>query len=304
MKRINNPEKYIRGIVEPGRQYYIGFGINDLTDLGKAHPDIKALVEGSRSQVVLTGKKGALRQNTVGKYVRKKPESKTSVWRHIEYYSNKWEKIISYDREFFIWEKELLHKFDLELSVARTPQKEIVLVFPVFTMVENEAHYMRAGAAMNMACALSNYHLMYDLNFEPIIPVTKFKDKALLPAGMTGKSVKEKLQVILENLASEADFESSGNSYRFAILKELGPDDVTIGAGGFNEYLMFEFKKHNIVVLENLKSGNATYLFRLSDFNLDANLDKQNAAKNQAFLKRIVHENSTNWSSQLGRYFS
>lgn len=303
MKRINNPSKYLKGIVSPNTQYFIGFGVKDLTELGKSHPGIQELLAGDKSSIVLTGKRGVLRENTTGKYVRKKPEQKTSIWKHIEYYSFKWEKWISYDREFSIWEKELLHKFDLELSAVRTPQDELILVFPKFVMQDNAQHYLKAGAAMNLACSLSNYHLMYDTGYEPIIPVTKFKDKSILPAGSTGRPVAEKLEVIEQHLELDGEYESKGNSYRFAMLKEQQPDDVTIGMGGFNEYLMFEYRNRDLLVFENLKSGNATYLFKLSKFDSNKELDKQTATKEHSFLRRIVHENVDNWSFQVGKYF-
>ncbi|WP_126969332.1 hypothetical protein [Gynurincola endophyticus] len=303
MKRVNNPERYLKGIIEPNTKYYIGFGIKDLTDFGKTHPGVKDLIAGIKSSVVLTGKKGILRENTTGKLVRKRPERKISIWKHIEYYNSKWERWISYDREFSIWEKSLLHKFNLELSVAKTPQGEIILVFPMLIMQENDQHYLRAGAAMNLAYTLSNYYLMYNVEFEPIIPVTKFKDRSILPAGCSNKSISEKLETIQNRLQGTPEFESTGNSYRFAVLKEQQPNDVTIGTGGFHEYLMFEYKTKDLLIFENLKSGNATYLFRLSKFDSNKELDKQSASKDPSFIKRIVHENINRWSSQVGTYF-
>lgn len=304
MKRIINPSKYLKGIVEEGTPYYIGFGAKDLTELGKTHPGIKDLISGAKPTVILTGKKGPLRENTGGKYVRKQPESKTSIWKHIEYYSTKWEKWIEYDREYNIWEKELLHKFNLELSLARTPQNEIIFVFPMFIMHDSEDHYLLAGAAMNMACALSNYHLMYDTGFEPIIPVTKYKDTSLLPAGAVDRPVTEKLETIEHNLQTNGEFASTGNSERFATLKEQGPGDVTIGHGGFDGYLAFEYPDKNLIIFENLKSGNATYIFKRSEFDMNKDLDKQAAMKDKAFVKRIVHENMSYWTTQVNRFLN
>lgn len=303
MKRIYNPSKYLKGVVGPETPYYVGFGIKDLTELGKNHPGIQDLIKGVKSSVLVTGKRGPLRENTAGKYIRKKPEAKTSIWKHIEYYSFKWEKWISYDREYNIWEKELLHQFNLELSVVRTPQGELLFVFPMFLMEDSDHHYLRAGEAMNMACALSDYHMMYDTGYEPILRITKYKDKSLLPAGVMDRPVQEKLETIQQNIPTDGEFESTGNSERFAVLKDQEPADVTIGRGGFDGYLAFEFPDKNIIVFENLNSGNATYVFKRSEFDMDKELDKQKAVHDRAFLKRIVHENIPYWKSQLGRFF-
>jgi hypothetical protein len=243
MKRIINPSRYLKGIIAEGQYYYIGFGTNELTDLAKKNPDIINLLSGLKTTSIITSKKGALKENTVGKFVRKQPEIKTSVWKHIEYFNTRWDKWIEYDREFSIWDKEKLHQFNLELFCAKTPQGEIILHFPKFKMQNIETHYQKAGAAMNMSLLLSNYFLTYDSNLEPIIPVSKFRDRSILPSGVTGKNVNEKMKAIEIFLNTGKNVEATGNSYRFAVLKEQFPDDVTMGIGGFNEYLMFEYKK-------------------------------------------------------------
>ncbi|RYG17923.1 MAG: hypothetical protein EOO07_10060 [Chitinophagaceae bacterium] len=303
MKRVNNPAKYLINVVEPDQEYYIGFGSAELTQLAKSHPEIKSLLDGVKSKVVISGKSGVLKENVKGKFVRKQPEKKTSIWKHIEYYSNKWEKWIEYDREFSIWEKEMLHQFNLELTVRKTPQGETIFTFPKFKMENDAKHFLLAGAAMNMACALSNYFLPYNAKLQPIIPVTKFVDRSLLPSGQNYNSVKDKLDTIEKILNSENNVESTGNSYRFALLKEKSPTEVTMGTGGFDEYLRFEFKEHDILILENLKTGNATFVFRLSKFDFDKTLDKQTAVKDPSFMKRIIHDNMEAWAAYLARFF-
>lgn len=302
MKRVNSPSKHIKGIVENGKKYYIGFGIKNLTELGKDHKGLNQLIAGVKTSLLVTGKSGTLRENTKGKMVRKQPENKVSIWKHIHFYSARFGHDIDYDREFNVWEKELLHKYELELEVAKTPQGEIVVHFPMFVMEDTEAHYMKAGAAMNMCIALGGYFLPYDYKFEPIVPVTIFEQRRILPPG--NQTLAEKLEIIENNIKRESSGETStGNSYRFAMLKAQNPKDVTMGLGGFDEYLMFEYPRHNLMVLENLKSGNATYLFDLAKFNKKKSLNKQMAQAEPGFLKRIVHENIISWSNQMSNYF-
>jgi len=125
MKRVLNPSKYLSRVIEPGKTFYIGFGIKNLTELGKSHPGLMELISGNRTSIIVTGKKGSLKENTSGKWVRKQPEQKESIWKHIHYYSKRFEKEIDYDREFHIWEKTILHKYNLALEAAKTPQNEI-----------------------------------------------------------------------------------------------------------------------------------------------------------------------------------
>ncbi len=156
MNRVLNPSKYLRGIVKENQKYYIGFGVKDLTNLAKSYPPINDLINGKRSTIVVSGKKGVLKENTEGKWVRKQPESKHYEWKHIEYYSKKFEKTIEYDREFEKWIKVILHQYNLELELAKSPQNEIILHFPQFQFKDAEDHYLIAGAAMNIAILLGS----------------------------------------------------------------------------------------------------------------------------------------------------
>lgn len=302
MNRVLNSSKYLKGIVDDGKTFYIGFGIKNLTELGKTHPGMQNLIKGIITSILITGKKGALKENTHGKIARAQPEKKESIWKHIHYYSKRFEKDIDYDREFHIWEKVILHKYSLALEAARTPQDEIVLHFPAMIMKDAEDIFLRAGAAMNMSIALGSYFMIYDNRFEPIVPVTKFEPKRILSSGIA--TVEEKLETVERELQLNRTTEGSeGNSYRFAMLKEMSPSDVTMGIGGFNEYLMFEYPKDDLMILENLKTGNATFLFKLSGFDKAKEINKQNAAADPAFLKRIVHNNLEDWSKQFSAYF-
>lgn len=303
MNRIINPSKHLKNIVPDGKTFYIGFGVKDLTEIGKSHSDLMDLIAQRKSSIVVTGKKGPLKENTKGKIVRKQPERKETIWKHIHFYSKRFGKDIDYDREFHIWEKELLHKYNLALESATTPQGETILHFPAFTMSDDPDLYMKAGAAMNMAIALGSYFLPYNSKFEPFVPITKIENKRILPPG--NFTIAEKLEIIKKDLIFHNESViSEGNSYRFAVLNEKAPTDVTMGLGGFNEYLMFEYADNDLMVLENLKTGNATFIFSLSKFNKREELNKQTAITDPAFLKRIIHHNLDDWSRQFECYFS
>jgi len=157
---------------------------------------------------------------------------------------------------------------------------------------------------MNIAIQLGRYYQIFDEKLEPIIPITKYKNRSILPAGQYG-SVMEKLEAIERQLAASDYSETGkGNSYRFALLKEKNPTEVTAGNAGFNDYLMFEFIDDNLMVLENLKSGNATYIFDLSSFDKDLQLDKKTARSIPSFRERVVHENMNEWNRKMQKYFN
>lgn len=303
MKRVNNPSKHLKAYLKEKDEYYIGFNIHQLTELGKNNQEIKDLRAGRKSLAVISGRKGALKENTKGKYIRKQPERKISVWRHIDYFNHYLGQQITYDRQFSVWEKELLHKYSLELSLSKSPHQELIFHFPKFKMKDDEKHYLKAGAAMNMAILLGGYYMIYDKNLNPVLRITKTSNKSILPAGHYN-SVKEKLDAIERNLKKqEQTEESKANSYRFATLRDLEPDDTTIGVGGFSDYLMFEYVEKNLMILENLHTGNATYLFTLSNFDKTKSIDKQTAKDEPSFLKRIKHNNMQSWKIRLMMFF-
>lgn len=152
---------------------------------------------------------------------------------------------------------------------------------------------------MNIAIVLGGYFEIYNSVFEPIVPITATLGRKILEKG--AGNVLDKLREIKENLNVDSD-NNSGNSYRFAVLKEHNITDVYNGIGGFNEYFQFEFADDNILILENLRAGNATFIFKLSEFNPQVTLDKQNVRKEKGFLERVVHTNLENWRSKLLRY--
>ncbi len=197
-----------------------------------------------------------------------------------------------------------MHRFNLVLHRSVTPQKEIILHFPIQTYVASDNHHIIATASMNIAIQLGRYYQIFDEKLEPIIPITKYKNRSILPAGQYG-SVMEKLEAIERQLAASDYSETGkGNSYRFALLKEKNPTEVTAGNAGFNDYLMFEFIDDNLMVLENLKSGNATYIFDLSSFDKDLQLDKKTARSIPSFRERVVHENMNEWNRKMQKYFN
>jgi hypothetical protein len=153
-----------------------------------------------------------------------------------------------------------------------------------------------------MAISLGSYYMIYDNMFEPILPVTKVEPRKMLSSG--NLTIEEKLEIVDKEYVDHGqEGDLGGNSYRFAMLKEKKPSDVTIGLGGFNEYLMFEYEDEDLVIFENLRTGNATYLFRRSGFDANAQLNKQNAKSVPGFLKRIVHNNIEGWHKQFSSSF-
>ncbi|WP_333620781.1 hypothetical protein [Sphingobacterium multivorum] len=301
MGRVINALPHLQGLLSEGDNFIIGFGIKSLSTEAIHNRDLSELIKGNIDDLLVRGRKGALKENIIGKYVRKQPENKQTVNKHIKY-TRKDGRLIEYDRVFEVWEKEMLHKFGLKLYKGHSPQDEVILYFPIMILdSKDELLLLRAKAAMNIASILGGYFQIYDTNLEPVLKVTGTLNRKILAKGIGGISNKLE-QIQKEFFGGTHTTNNSGNSYRFSVLKEYSVTDIYDGEGGFNEYFHFEFAADNIVLLENLRSGNATYIFDLSKYDRDFVLDKSNAKQHPAFLKRVVHHNLENWRTILSRY--
>lgn len=303
MNRVINALSHLERILKNGDEFIIGFGSKSLTTVGLLYSGLIELIDGNISDLLVQGKKGPLKENVHGKFVRKQPEIKKVINRHIEYTRKNGGKI-SYDRDFEVWERQMLHKYNLKLKRGTSPQGEIILYFdPLVFDSTNESYLNMAKSAMNICIILGGYFQLYDYKLEPIVKVTATLDKKILSKG-TG-SVNSKLEELKKEFFGEnSKLDNSGNSYRFSVLQEFKVTDIYDGEGGFNEYFHFEFADDNIVLLENLRSGNASYIFDLKKYDINFALDKSNAIRHPAFLKRIIHYNLDNWRSVLMSYLS
>jgi hypothetical protein len=304
MGRIINPEKYLRGLLKEGQSYYVGFGLSTLTKEGKNLFGISDLLSSKTQNIKVTGRKGPLKENINGKYVREEPQSKITIEKHIEYYSTYHKKDISYDREYNIWKKVLLHKYELRLYKSTSPQTETIIHFTKFKFEISDAHYYMVKAAMNIAIIIGDYFQLYNINFEPVLPINEHLHRKVLGKGVG--SVKENLAEITERLqkGEYGDINKEGNSYRFALLQDHNITNIKDGIGGFNDYIQFEFKHDDIVILENLQNGHATYIFKLSKFENDYLFDKQNAKSHCSFITRVIHHNIKEWERIITKYIS
>jgi hypothetical protein len=302
MNRIINAKPHLENLLKEEDQYYVGFGVRNLTTDGIHYRDLQELIKGNIEELTVMGSKSPLKENVHGKWIRKEPEEKESVITHIDYV-NKHGTRVKYDRTYSRWIKVILHKYKLALRKVVTPQNEVILHFPMFLFKNENEHYLYAKAAINISLYLGGYYQIYDKNFEPVVPLTAALQRKILDKG-SGRSVEEKLEVLRELVFNDSDKndENSGNSYRFAVLKEFKITDVYSGIGGFNEYFQFEFADDDILIFENLRVGNATYICKLPTFNALAGLDKQNIKTQEGFITWVRHTNLEKWRSELEKF--
>lgn len=83
---------------------------------------------------------------------------------------------------------------------------------------------------------------------------------------------------------------------RVETIRGYGPDRICVGAGGFNDYLAYEFRQLGLVVLESIRRDNALYAFG-QDWEQFSQLSKAEIISENRYVARIVHV--AGWKERL-----
>lgn len=107
-----------------------------------------------------------------------------------------------------------------------------------------------------------------------------------------GEIVWEKVNQYAGNIQDASELVRQLQKHRFTTIIKYKPDEVYYGNGGFHGYLVFVFKKKNMVLMENMIYGNATYVFGDNWAEL-SKLSKAEIIQQNLQEKRLVHRE--NW---------
>lgn len=111
-----------------------------------------------------------------------------------------------------------------------------------------------------------------------------------------GAIVWEKVSQTAGKIADKRELVGQMQKHRFDTIIKYRPDELYYGTGGFHGYLVFVFKSKQIVVMENMVYGNATYVFN-DDWKNLSKLSKAEIIRDNLHLKRIVH--SERWTFEM-----
>ena len=115
-----------------------------------------------------------------------------------------------------------------------------------------------------------------------------------------GDIVWERVNQIAGNIQDPKENVGLLQKYRFKTIIQHKPDLVYYGKGGFHGYLVFVFKKKNMVLMENMIYGNATYVFR-DNWEELSKLSKAEIIKHNLQEKRLAHREG--WPYQISKLF-
>ena len=295
-KRVQNANKYLPFFLKEGEQFHVGLLFEDFI----RSPDLKKynLPDKFKESVSLipAAKGPTTRNNSSGKYVRKEPEEKVIKKVHISY-DRKDGTHVEFDRNYNVYAKILKHKYKIGFSFKTNKHGQQVVVSDRLTYDDTLENVEKNTHVINILCEISNDFEIFNTDYEPAIHFNKKFEEDILPQGLLeNKDVLDELTDFAgrytRNITEKKAFQK-----RLQILKEFSPDIRGKGPSNFFGYIVFGFNNLGIAILETMYSDNATYIFRMSDYESNAILDKQTVLKNKTMLKRIYHYD--NWEQRL-----
>ncbi len=116
----------------------------------------------------------------------------------------------------------------------------------------------------------------------------------ILPEGTSIEEKQERVQRVAE------EREARGiPTYKSGLemLKAYGPGDIVAGTNGFNGYCAYVYPERELILLECLDYGNATYVLPYKDWEETSKLTKGEILEGKLCTNRIPHD--VNWASRI-----
>lgn len=300
--RILNSNKYLSAFLDEGETFYVGLLYEDY--IKSPYLDKYGLPKDFVDNLTFTPKarKTVSKNNINGKFIRKQPEEKIINTKHIEY-TTKDGTHVSYYRDFHIYAKVLLHKYNIEFTFKTNEhgQKVVVSSIPLVYINDIENN-MKNTHVINLSCEIFNDFEILTSKLEPSIQFNKRFDMELLPKGTLDVAENFEEIVRISSHYVKDNQEQKAFQKRLNILKDYEPDIRGKGPNNFFGYIVFGFSNLDIILLETMYSKNATYVFKLSDYETNIIRDKQSVLREKLMIERFYHD--ANWEKRIRRFLN
>jgi hypothetical protein len=117
----------------------------------------------------------------------------------------------------------------------------------------------------------------------------------LRPGSMNKKELQEAIEATISPKQKKTILPITKR--RLAEIREHNPEEIAIGIAGYKGYVVHNFSRLKISVLESENPDNATYVFNLSDWEALSKLTKTEIISNKLALRRIIHDQE--WESKI-----
>lgn len=236
--------------------------------------------------------------NSEGKEIKRKDLPMETAYTTIEWHWQEWhgqdtvERTEFRDRPYQRYQREFIAPPSEELEVMLMGD-ELVFASRILTnSADKERDNLHVanlfleifGQAEVVSRDLQNFHS----------PEQRKLNWQILPPGeYPWEKVNERLEKIVATLPE-------GNRHwaqnRIETVRKHKPDFHAVGAGGFYGYVVYGFSRLGLYVLETIRYGNATYIFK-SEWETLSQLTKAQVLESGASVRRIIHHSG--WNEEL-----
>jgi hypothetical protein len=199
----------------------------------------------------------------------------------------------------------------VDMPYGRYPRTSIPAPYVEFTIIDinkelfvatkgidnNNQNSWLLKHCINLFLELFGICELYDKGLTPIVKNVPLKrvNWQILPEGEYPWQHLTKLAGGIGNVRNN---KGKLERYRIESILSYKPDEVYHGTGGFYGYLVFIFKKKKLVIMENIKYGNATYVF-VGDWKKFSQMTKAEIIQENLMKERLLHQKG--WKYQLGK---
>lgn len=299
-KRIQNSNIYLSEFLQENESFFIGIPFEEFASCVALSKYKLPTIFNEGDSIIPNPVGSTTKSNVNGKFVRKQPEEKEEITKHIEQRRKKDKTLVKFDRIYHVYIKEFQHKFNISLNFLTNKHNQQIVVSE--KLIYNEESAIKNTHTINVFCEIFNTFEVLTTECEFAIHFNKKFEMELLPKGTLINNENFDEVVRISSHYTRNETEQKAFIKRLQLLKEYNPDIRGKGPNNFFGYIVFGFSEFEIVILETMYSDNATYVFKMVDYENNVILDKQTVLKNKLLIKRFYHHD--NWETNVKAYFT
>lgn len=290
-RRIKNVDQFTKLYAQNEKLYIVA----NLKDIGPGVIQSIGFPEDIKVGITILPKvKGPISDyNANGKYIVHEDKPKETVYHtilHRDWHGNYGFADMPYER----YPRTFIPAPNIELTIIEIEGK---LFISTIGLDNNEQNAEQIKHCINLFLELFGICELYDKSLTPIVKNVPLKrvNWQILPEG---EYPWQHIAKLAGGIGSLRDNKGKLERYRIESILSYKPDEMYYGTGGFYGYLVFIFKKKNLVIMENIKYGNATYVFE-GNWKKFSQMTKAEIIQEKLMKDRLRHNKY--WKYQLGK---
>lgn len=199
-----------------------------------------------------------------------------------------WRKIERYPREH-------IPAPEVSLSVYKVSDELHLLI----QVMQNDTELLhKINLALEVFSSEFSIHIQSNDGLFTVPAKFKMVSWVVLPSGqMTKEQLREAIEASLSPRIKKTVLPVIKN--RLAYIRDRNPEEVVLGFAGYRGYVVHNFTRMNLSILESESPDNATYVFEYADWEHLSKLTKMEIISNKLAKARVIHDKE--WQTKISR---